>query len=41
MSGHIFKKYPELERVMVAEAFARYVSTVRKPCTKLRVDKIE
>lgn len=41
MSGHIFRKYPELERVMVSEAFARYVNNVRKPCTKLRVEKIE
>lgn len=41
MSGTIFAKYPELERIMISESFARYVSTVRKPCTKLRVEKIK
>lgn len=41
MFGTIFKKYPELERKMVSEAFSRYVKNVRKPCTKIRVDKIE
>ena len=41
MFGTIFKKYPELERKMVSEPFSRYVKNVRKPCTKIRVDKIE
>ena len=41
MSEVIFKKYPELERVMVSEAFAGYVKNIRKPCMKLRVDKIK
>lgn len=41
MFGTIFKKYPELERKMVSEAFSRYVKNVRKPCTKIRVEKIE
>lgn len=41
MFGIIFKKFPELERVMVSEAFSRYVKNVRKPCQKSRVEKIE
>lgn len=41
MSEFIFAKYPELERLMISESFARYVSTVRKPCNKLRLEKIK
>jgi hypothetical protein len=41
MTGYIFKKYPELERIMISEAFARYVNSIRKPCTKLRAKKME
>ena len=40
MFGTIFVKYPELERVMVSEAFSRYVKNVRKPCQKSRQEKI-
>ena len=41
MSETIFGKYPELERLMISESFAKYVNNVRKPCNKIRVEKIE
>ena len=41
MFGTIFKMYPELERVMLSEAFSRYMKNVRKPCQKARKDKID
>ena len=41
MKENIFQKYPELERIMIGESFARYVTTVRKPCTQVRVEKIK
>lgn len=41
MFGTIFKLYPELERVMLSEAFSRYMKNVRKPCQKARKETIE
>jgi hypothetical protein len=40
LSEKIFRKYPELERVMISDAFAKYVNQIRKPCTKIRLEKI-
>ena len=37
----IFSHYPEFERLMVSEAFSRYVRQIRKPCTIRRREKVE
>ena len=37
----IFSHYPEFERLMVSEAFSRYIVQIRKPCNIRRREKVE